>query len=387
MKLIKLSLVAMLSIGTMSVAADSLSEALTSGNFDGKLKAYYFDRDKGNGTKGSILNLGVDLNYVTGSFNGFKIGFGAQTSDAPFADKDGKNTFIKDMYGSGAVLSQAYLDYTVSKTTFKVGRQYINDATMPILASSGSRLIRQSFEGATVSSKIIPNTSLFAAYVNKFQNRVDGAGDIADFEKLSGDYAYALGVMNKSIPNTTLRLAYGELDESFDMYYLDSKYKNKTESFSYDLSAQYGATDYESASSDDANYYGLKAGIGIDGFKTYIAYSEVKDGTAQYNVAGHGSKPTIFTTTLFEAGVYNESKQYAIDANYTFEDLGVKVGARYVNVDYATDYSADWKILYASYKFKGELKGLTASLQYEGKDHDINTNDYDEVRARLIYKF
>lgn len=388
MKLVKLSLIAMMAMGTMSVASDSLSEALTSGDFDGKLKAYYFDRDKGNGTtKGSILNLGVDLNYVTGSFYGFKAGLGTQTSAAPFVDADGKSAFSRDMYGSGTVLSQAYLDYTVSKTTFKVGRQYIKDAAMPILASSGSRLIRQAFQGAIISNKDIANTSLYAAYVNKFQNRVDGAGDIADFENLTGDYAYSIGVMNKSIPNTTLRLAYGEADESHDMYYLDAKYKNKTDSFSYSLAAQYGATDYESASTDDANYYGLKAGIGMEGFNAYVAYAEVQDGTAAYAVTGHGSKPTIFTTAIIDAGEYAESEQYAIDVNYTFKDSDFKIGARYVDVDYATDYSADWKILYSSYKFKGSLKGLTTSVLYEEKDHDVNTNDSEELWLKLSYKF
>ncbi|RXJ67193.1 outer membrane porin, OprD family [Halarcobacter ebronensis] len=385
MKTLKLSIVAIMAMGTCSFASESLQEALTSGTYEGALRAYYFDRDIGHGTsKGSIINLGIDLDYESNSFYGFKVGFGFQSSNAVNADDDGKKALSWDMYGNGAVLSQAYLSYTLSKTTLKVGRQYIH---LPLMQSSGSRLIRQSYEGSTLISNDIPDTTLFVAYANKYQNRTDGAGKIADFKDLTGDYAYTAGIINKSIPNTTLTVAYGELDESYDMSYLEANYKNKYNDISYGLSAQYSETDYDNSSTKDGNFYGLKADFGIGGVNVYVAYAEVNDGNAQWGVLGGGGKVVLYTSSIIDAGIYSESEQYAIDVNYTFQDLGLKVGARYIDIDFATNYSADYKLAYTDYKFKGALKGLTASLVYEEENHDLDANDFKELWAKLIYKF
>ncbi|QKF83117.1 OprD family outer membrane porin [Halarcobacter ebronensis] len=385
MKTLKLSLIAIVALGTVSFASDTLQEALTTGKYDGALNAYYFDRDIGHGTKkGSILNLGIDLNYESNFFYGFKLGFGFQSSNAVNADDEAKNAFSSDMYGNGAVLSQAYLSYTLSKTTLKVGRQYI---ALPLMKSSSSRLIKQSFEGSTLISKDVPDTTLFMAYIDKFQNRTDGFGDIAEFKDLKGDYAYTTGIINQSIPNTTLTFAYGEADLSHDMYYLEANYKNKYDDITYNLAVQYGDTDYKDSATKDADFYGLKAGIGLGGLNAYVAYAEVRDGTAQWGVVGGGSRPTIFTTAIIESGTYSESDHYAVDLNYTFQNVGLKIGARYIDIDYATNYDANFKIAYADYKFNGALKGLKASLVYEERDHDLDASDFKELWAKLVYKF
>lgn len=382
MKLLNLSLATAIAMGSAAFGADSLADAFSNGALKGQLKAFYFDRDKGTGTvKGDILNFGVKLDYVTDSFYGFKAGIGIQSSNSPFADEDAKTVFQGDMWGPGALLSEAYLSYTMNKTTLKVGRQYIQ---MPLLKSSRSRLIHQSFEGATLVSKALSNTTFYGAYINKFQNRVDGSGDIADFNDLIGDYAYVIGLENKSIKGTTLTAAYGEADKSHSMYYLEAKYMGHVGSISYNSAAQYGATDYDNATKD-ANFYGVKIGAGIGGFNAYVAYAEVQDGTAKWGVAGGGAKPTIFTTAIIDAGQYNESEQYAIDANYKFGMA--KIGARYINVDNANNDEIDYQIAYASYKFNGMLKGLASSVVYEDEDHDTDSLDNKELWFKLTYSF
>jgi len=411
MKLLKLSLATIMAMGTASYAADSLPDAFKEGKIQGELKAYYYDRDWEKGTtasgtaiKGNIIDLGVKLDYETASFYNFKAGVGFQSSNSPWADKDGKTAYgttpgagAMDMWGSGVVLSQAYLSYDVGKTTIKAGRQYID---MPLIGSAPSRLIVESFEGVSVISKDIPNTTVSAAYVDKFQGWTDGDGKIADFgDSMNGltfDHAYALSIINKSLTNTTFTAAYGALDASshsgYGLFYVDALYEGKANAFTYTVAAQYGNVNYDSSATSDSNFYGAKAGIGIAGFNTYIAYAEIQDGNAWWGVAGSGNKPLVYTSTVVFAGQYDESKQYAIDANYLIKPLNLTLGARYVNVDYKgvsplVGDKADITSLYAGTMLEGVLKGLGATIAYEDENHDVNANDKKELWFRGSYTF
>lgn len=411
MKLLKLSLASIVAIGTASYAADSLSDAFKEGKIQGELKAYYYDRDWSSGTtatgtaiKGNIIDLGVKLDYETAAFYNFKAGIGFQSSNSPWADKDGKTAYgttpgagAMDMWGTGAVLSQAYILYDVGKTNIKVGRQYID---MPLIGSAPSRLVVESFEGISVVSKDIPNTTVAAAYIDKFQGWTDGAGKIADFgDSMNGltfDYAYALSIVNKSLTNTTFTAAYGALDASrnsgYGMFYVDALYEAKTDAFIYNIAAQYSNINYESSATSDSNFYGVKAGIGYAGLNVYAAYDRIEDGNAIWGVAGSGTKTLLYTSTVIFAGGYDESDQYAFDVNYMIKPIDLVVGTRYVNVDYKGNSfiagdKADITSVYAGTTFGGVLKGLGATIAYEDENHDVNANDKKELWFRGSYKF
>ena len=385
MKLVNISIAAIMALGSSVFAADTLADAFKNGNLKGEIQAYYFDEDKTT-SEGDIITLGVDIDYETDAFYGFKAGFGFQSSASPWADEDGKTMFKKDMWGSGAELSQAYLSYTMSKTTVKVGRQYIK---VPLLKGSGSRVNKESYEGATIISKDLPKTTLYAAYIQKFQSRTDQNGDFGEFENLGTDvdYGYALAVENKSLPGATLLAAYGSLDNEHDIMYLEAKYANKAEGFSYNLAAQYNDTDYEDDATEDASFYGLKVGVGVADVKAYVAYAEVEDGSAQHGVKGVGTATTIYTTAVTQAGYYNESEQIAFDINYNIKDIGVLFGVRYLDIDVANTANDITRTAgYASYKFSGQLKGLSTLLQYE-ETETKNSNDHSELRFKVNYKF
>lgn len=410
MRLLKLSLATIMAMGTMSYAADSLSDAFKEGKLQGELKAYYYDRNwKGNtnvgAVNGNIVVLGAKLDYETAPLYNFKLGLGFQSSNTPWADKDGKEAYgtaagpgTQDMWASGAVLSQAYIAYTIGKTTLKVGRQYID---MPLIGSAPSRLIVESFQGASIVNTDLPDTTLMAAYVNKFQGWTDGAGHVAGYgNSMNGmvlDNAYAIAAINKSLSNTTITAAYGAFNSDnsanndYNMLYLDAVYAGKASDFTYTLAAQYGNVNYDASTSSDSNFYGVKAGFGIAGFNTYIAYVDIQDGNSIWGVAGSGTKPLIYTSTAVFAGDFSQSKQYAIDANYMIKPLDLVIGARYVNVDYkgvamAGD-KADITSIYAGTTFGGVLKGLDAAIAYEDENHDVNSNDKKELWFRGSYKF
>ena len=392
MKLINYSLAALMAVGISSFASDNLADAFQNGSVSGEIRAFYFDRDYGTGspnTDADILNFAFRLSYVTDTFYGFRLGGGFQTQHSPYADDAAKREYrgTWDMYGSGAVLSEAYLGYTFSKTDIKLGRQYLN---MPLMRSDGSRIILQAFEGVSVISNELPDTTLMAAYVTKLQDRTSGDGDIPDFEKLpnGGDYGYVFGIENKSISDLKLTLAYGEQDKSHSMTQIQADYTPKIGDYTYTLGAQYFNTDYDDSTTHDSNIYAVKAGIQIGNFSTYVAYAEIEDGNSMFGIVGTDDKPSLYTSAKLEAGLYNESEQYAVDTNYMIAPINLLVGARYVNVDYETNEEVDYSGVYAAHEFRsGPLKGFSTVVLYEQADSNIEANDKDEFRLRLIYSF
>jgi len=172
-KMTKLSLVACITMATtQGFSADTLAGAFSEGKVSGEIKSQYFQKEVSD-KKVNIWTNGGNLSYVTGDFYGLKAGATFQVASVTASDLDNATTaYDNDQNVSGAVLSEAYLAYTLGNTTAKVGRQYIST---PLVAGSGSRIFKESFEGIVISNTDLPNTTIVAAYVDKFQGRTDVA--------------------------------------------------------------------------------------------------------------------------------------------------------------------------------------------------------------------
>jgi len=417
MKLAKLSLAAIVVAGftTGSFAAETLADAFKEGKISGELRAWYIDRDKDLADSSSDLFLtGLQLKYNTGTFYGFSLGFTTQTSAAPFADETAKEVFgtnqNDDLYGSGTQLSEAYITYTIGKTTAKVGRQFIK---MPLIGSSTSRMITQSFEAALLTNTDIPNTTVSVGAVSKFQDRTDGEGGVGQFEELNKDhdYAYTALIVNQSIPNVELTVQYLSFDDDskgstassriqgYQDYYFEAEYTNKYNNIDYGIAANYLYTDWEHY--DEATMYGVKVNLGYDNFKTYVAYSSISDDEGNKGVKaglGGGAQPNYVKGKQIRVGTYSsDTSGYSIDANYNFKQLGFTAGARYTKLDVASKPSNqnDQTItdFYGSYKFVGALKGLETELLYtilgdeSVKTSAAGTGKGEELWFKANYKF
>lgn len=417
MKLAKLSLAAMVVAGlsTSSFAAETLADAFKEGKISGELRAWYIDRNKDLANSSSDLFLtGLQLRYNTGIFYGFGLGFTTQTSAAPLADETAKEVFgtdlNDDLYGSGTQLSEAYVTYTLGKTTAKVGRQFIKT---PLVGSSTSRMITQSFEAALLTNTDLPNTSIMLGAVTKFQDRADGEGGVGQFEKLNNDhdYAYTAMVVNKSIPNVELTAQYLTFDDDakgtsatsrkqgYKDYYFEAEYTNKYNNFDYGIAANYLYTDW--GHYDEATMYGVKVNLGYGDFKTYVAYSSISDDAGNKGVkagVGGGAQPNYVKGKQVRVGTYSsDTSGFSVDANYNFKSLGVTTGARYTQLDVASKAADqnDQTILdlYGSYKFVGALKGLEAELLYtilgdeSAKTAAAGTGKGEELWFKANYKF
>jgi len=447
MKSVKLSLVAFIVAGLTSssfAASDTLADAFKNGKVTGELRAWYFDRDTGDQNTNTLakgdadlFSTGVMLSYVTDSLYGFSLGTTFQGSYAPSADKDAKNLYGADMYGSGAVLSEAYVTYTLGNTTAKVGRQFI---TSPLVNSSGSRMFKEAFQAAVLINTDLPNTTLVAGYSDKFQGRtsdydrsVDGSdsempkfkkeavfygtGTTAGSNVFGFDGAYTAAAINKSITNLTVTGQYlfvndVELTKGGDanVFYAEGNYVVPLSAMKLLLDATYRGSRTSNATFDGFHVEGdmYQGRIGFQelaGFNASFAYSTVS--SDQSVLLGAGNGPTTYTSPLIKGAEVTSGANtdaYKVEVGYDFTKVGVtglKVLGQYVkiNQDKATNASGivlngatvDTESTFWEGQIAYEipsLKGLTVSLEYEdGKKETTSTVNSSEMRFRANYKF
>ena len=68
------------------------------------------------------------------------------------------------MDAEGAILSEAYLQYDLYNTKFKGGRQHFSS---PLVADSGSRVIKEAFEMYFLKNADIKDTEITAGWISK----------------------------------------------------------------------------------------------------------------------------------------------------------------------------------------------------------------------------
>jgi len=389
MKLAKLSLAAMVVAGlaSSSFAADTLADAFKNGKVSGELKAWYFDQsaDQTNGrmNNANVTTVGTELGYVTDSFYGFKLGLTFQGSgNAGSTETSAKNTFKNDEYVGGGTLSEAYLAYTLGNTTAKVGRQYI---ATPLVSGSGSRMFKESFEGAVLVNTDLPQTTLIAAYVDRFQARTSSVsnfpnvaaasafpsftansasinenGDAPTFEKSAAftggaagglvakfDGAYSAGVINKSINNLTLTGQYaivkdvevplaalaalglsGKAVDDIDVYYTEVNYVLPLSGLKLGFDANFrgskAGSELDVANLDGTYTAGRVSISELAGFGASFAYGTTSKNDAV--IAGMGNGPTSYTSTMIRGTstrMLSDTESYLFQATYDFGKLGI----------------------------------------------------------------
>lgn len=320
-KVIKLGLMATLALGyTSAFSAQSLASVFEEGKVSGEIKSQYFQKEVSN-EKVSIWTNGGNLSYVTGDFYGFKSGVTLQASTVTASDLDNAPTaYNKDQNVSGAVLSQAYLQYSMANTTGKIGRQYIST---PLVEGSGSRIFKESFEGLVISNTDISNTTIVAAYVDKEQYRTDIASggtdvkEVSDFEQIQ-DGAYTVYVNNKSIKDLTVDAQYALINS-------DTHTADDTKAFyaagSYNLSpftieTQTYQTDNGNAVNSKGSAYGVNLLGNFDKLSLGVAYSIVDKDANIINGIGNGAD-YLYTGTWIYGGIYDaDTDAYKLSAGY-----------------------------------------------------------------------
>lgn len=305
--------VALLVTSSSLSGSDNLNDAFKNGKFQGELKAFYSSSNfLGKKTTDEIGVVGGSLNYTTADFYGFSSGVTFQASSVVFEDDNNKvfsNGTIPnhtDFDASGSVLSEAFLNYKISNTNLKVGRQFI---ATPLVATaidgkSSQRVIKDSFEAYILTNTDIKDTTVVAGYVDKYQSSTNSAKDEGEFVDFQ-DGAYTLYVKNKSLEDLTIQAQYLDVDgltptnDSSNIYF-DAEYNiNGTT-----IAAQYLSSNDKSQSSgkEDGQAFGIKLQGGVAGLGYLLAYSSsTKDGDLNLG-AGEGKYDTLFTSMPVNGG-------------------------------------------------------------------------------------
>jgi len=375
-KFAKMSLVAAVAVAGLSTtaSANSLEEAIKNGKTSGAVKAMYFQKELELGTdkESNILAVGGNLNYTTGSYKNFMAGLTFQTSH--IVDEDDINAnYNGDMSASGSVLSQSYLAYTMADTTVKVGRQYIHTK---MINGSGSRMIKQAFEGYTAKNTSIQDTTLTAVYVDKYQSRTDGAGSPAKFLK-EGDGVYTVQAQNSSIDNLKVIAEYftwkGKTTDDNKTIYADATYKLKPVT----LAAQV----YDGSNGDgakDGQVFGYKVNGKIQGVSLMAAYSTQNEGDVDSGLGSNAEQ--IFTAAAFKGGVFlANTDAIKVKGSYTLDNgISLTLAHQKWKTDGVSNDKTETDYI-VGYKFSKSLKvqGRYASIE----------NDTYAYRSRLYVTY
>ncbi|NOY68284.1 MAG: OprD family porin [Deltaproteobacteria bacterium] len=160
---------------------DNVSDMFSKGVFYGRLRTNFFRfnwRDTVSKTRDNYaIGIGGSVIYKSAYLHGMAMTAGLYTTQNPwhmdgdgykFA-KAGKDTFsrrkvaLESSYGM-TVLAQSYLEYKAMKSSLKVGRQIFESL---LTKSNDTKMIPNTFEGVSLNSKYIPDTSVAAAFFTR----------------------------------------------------------------------------------------------------------------------------------------------------------------------------------------------------------------------------
>ena len=161
---------------------DNFSEMFKNGDFYGRLRNnnFYFEYNKpdSNHETQLVSGIGASMVYKSAIFKGFDFDTALYASQSYFdakhidnvahlkASKDTLSRFEYVNTGSKsmAVIGQANIGYTVSKTNLRVGRQLVETF---YTRSNDTKMIPNSFDGVVLRSHNLAKTNLTIAYLYK----------------------------------------------------------------------------------------------------------------------------------------------------------------------------------------------------------------------------
>lgn len=388
--------------------ATAFSETFTKGVFYGRLRMNYFyleneDRDIHDPTG---FGMGGSLIYKTAPFHGISATAGFYTSqnfglldkeDALFG-RCGKDTFSRyDRLTDGdwgmTVLAQAYLQYNFHKTEIKIGRQIFESF---LAKSNDTKMIPNTFEGYTLASRDIPETTIKLAFLteqklrdhtefhdvitygdgkendfNKWNNQDDSAAHRGlSYENLKAagedvdNNLVIAGVTNQSVKNLKLDMWYNGVPDLFYSLMAECNYKIPlTDGWSLTPGLRYmqqfddgagnvggaaisgtlvnnkaiGNGGYRDPDSVDAKLYAARIVFNKGAGSLLAGYSKISD-DADFISPWRGFPTAGYTRSMAQYNWEANTKSWMAQAYYDFGKAGIiegfRAGMDYVYMDY-----------------------------------------------------
>ena len=382
----------------------TFGDALKNGTFTAALRTFYFDRsfdeDKTGKANATALTFGGILKYESADYYGAKFGiayYGSQRIGGIFSREEGAGTSILGRDGENlGFLGEAYLEYGISNTMVKVGRQQL---ATPLIQNHDLRILPSVYEAAILRNRDISNTVIELGYVGAYTGFTSKENEFLDFNEKWGEDGLAyIYINNKSIENLTIRAQYvgalsdvndmGELIAVNDYRYIDAKYAIPMGEKSY-IKAQYGGNAYNIG--EDSSLFGAKIGTSFWMVDVALLYDKISDNNFKAVESG-----PMYSDWQQGYGPYEPSTAFGGQIVIKpLDGLSIKLG--YVDIASDTeflydDYTEfnldfkyainDWSAIRVRYSIKDQSDASEA-LRYDGIDGNGGREDRDDFR--IIY--
>ena len=410
MKLVKLSLAAIVAAGALTsvASAASLEEAIKNVDVTGYARYRFDSKDSGTNTANKH-RFTSDVNFKSALDDNF---FGVLGFRYDSIDNSGERfqaeTMVgvddqgNDSFGQTFNVRQVYLGYTAGNTTITAGRQVLGTFFTDDMVGTGIKLLNSDISGLTLAAIAFDNlqddddigTGALTLGSNNAEHVYDrnlyGAAAIGSYDPVSFQLWYAAldSVAQLYAADVTLGASLGDVDLSLQAQAAGSSMWADNAGVYAGIDAM-GNSLVDTVALDDATFLAVELGakaFGFDGSVGYVNLNIQGDGYSLISFEDQGSFITAGEDLLDYTAFNYDANIYFVTAGYTFADK-VRVGADYVGVrangegDHVDAYEAVARV---DYKYS---KKLNFKAWYSYIDQDNGENDAKHLRFEARYNF
>ena len=435
MRLIKLSLAAIVAVGALAnlASATSLEEAIKNVEVTGYAR-YRFDSQ--NAKLASFEDTDNEHRFTS------DIDFKAALDDRFFGvigfrydsvDSSGENVNSKtmvgiddrgeDSFGQTFNIRQFYLGYTAGNTTVMAGRQVLGTFFTDDMVGTGIKLLNSDISGLTLAAVAFDNLQVDGDigtrgyYDDKGKQGVFiGPRNSVNDEFVTDRNLYGVAAIGSYDP-VSFQLWYGALDSVAQLYAADvtvgaslgdvdlslqaqaagsSMWANSARAVVYDSTQVPAKYEMVDLNLDDATFLAAKLGakgFGFDGSVGYININTKDNGYSLISFEDQGGFITAGEDLLDYTFINGDLSAYFVTAGYTFANK-VRVGADYVgmrvvyneikNIEPSSTVDAYEAVARVDYKYS---KKLNFKAWYSYINGDNETSDNQHLRFEARYNF
>ncbi len=405
MKLAKLSLAAIMTVGALStVNAGSLEESIKGVDISGFGRYRFYDEsadhlqkktDRHRFSASSSLTIPVADNLTAGATVEFE---GSDYAQNAGISKD------SGLYGTKLWFKYATDAYSVKAGKFEINTPltdpgYRGNRGDGVLAAY-TGLENWTFAGAAFVATNIGVSLGGSQIANVLYNGTDGAdvGPFApDFDENTG-YSYAADVSEENLYALAAIGALGPVNVQAWAFKQDHVIENAffvqadAKMAGFDVKAQYDTVDLE-ADLDNGDFYGIQAGYGMDNFHIGAGYTKTGDeDVAITTLSADGSLIKAGKQIYYEFNNLADVESMFLTADASYDKFGFAAGYVASSID---DFDGDEYYAVISYDYS---KNFKTNLQYsdmslddieisnDGTNYELD-GDNQELRFEAKYSF
>ncbi|MDZ7803949.1 alginate export family protein [Thiohalophilus sp.] len=326
----------------VSLAADNITDAITSGKSSVDMRLRYESVEQDNSLQdASAMTLRSRISYATGEYKGFSATLGMEDvrivggEDEYSMPLTGFNPGVYSVIADPEVteVDQGFIKYSSGMTEVKYGRQVITYDNQRFVGHVGWRQDRQTYDGLRVSVSPADNLKVDYSYISK-RNRI---------------FAEAVDVDSKdNLLNVSYKSSFGTLSGYAYLLEIDNNTNNALDTYGlrligstgandqYSYSLEYASQESESgATKSDADYILAEGAMKFSGMTAKLGYELLGSDDGTYG----------FSTPLATVHLFNGwTDQFLATPNQGLVDLYVSLGGKFAGGKWLAvyhDFSAD----------------------------------------------